>query len=235
VIGTLNTLEFARKTNTPLLYTSTIKVYSAYTLNKLAVLKESGYFFSRKKAISETSPTIDFIKEHHPLGVSKLIAEKLIDQYNLSYKLPTVILRLSTVFGPYQHGSEELGWVTWFIKAKKKSKKITIYGNGKQVRDCLWIEDLSELLLKLVLSLEKYSGTIYNVGGGPQNSISLLRLVNYLDKKGGKKLNLNFENSRPDDYKVFISDLSKVKKETKWEPRVNVFEGIDSLWRNRNL
>jgi CDP-paratose 2-epimerase len=229
VVGTLNVLEFARKTNTPLLLSSTIKVYDTDEINKSVVSDKSRYRLKGKRHVNEGLPTLDPGKSQQPLGVSKKIAETLVTSYCKNYSIPAVILRLSTVFGPHQHGSEELGWVSWFVKAKKESKPVNIYGDGKQVRDCLWVDDLSELLMDLISNLEKYSGTIYNVGGGFQNSMSLLELSEYLEKKDKIKMKLDFKAPRPNDFKVYVTDNSKVKKETGWQPKTSIFKGVDTL------
>lgn len=230
VAGTLNVLEFARKTNTPLIFTSTIKVYDPAKVNKFVMLDKLRYKFSKTGAVDEGFPTIDFKKPQHPLGVSKHIAEILVGQYSRRLNLPTIVLRLSTVFGLYQHGSEELGWVYWFIKAKKEDKPITIYGTGKQVRDCLWVDDLSLLLLKLLTNIENHKGKTYNVGGGDKNSLSLLELIHYLENKDRKKMKVHFKPARADDFKIYITDNSEIKKDFSWEPKTSVFEGIDLLY-----
>lgn len=235
VSGTLNVLEFARKTNTPLLLSSTIKVYDTDEINKSVVGDKFRYKLKGPKYIDEGFPTLDPKKDNSPLGVSKNIAETLVTSYCKNYNLPAVILRLSTIFGAHQHGSEELGWVSWFIKAKKERKPINIYGEGKQVRDCLWVDDLSDLLMRLISNLEKYSGTIYNVGGGPKNAISLLQLTDYLEKKDKIKMKLDFKAPRPNDFKVYITDNSKVKKETGWQPKTSFFKGVDGLLEDQQL
>ena len=236
-LGTLNVLEFARKKGkVPLIYTSTCKVYTN-EINTWPITKtKTRYKFKTRKAIDENAPTeANRVHTRTPYGSSKYTGDIYCQEYFVSFGVPTVVNRLSTVFGKYQKGSVESGWIYWFIKAKKHNLPVTIFGNGKQVRDAVWGEDVARLFLEQIKNIKKHQGQVYNVGGGPQNSISILELVDYLDKKGGKPLKVKLAKARPGDFKVYISDISRVLNNSAWKPKVSVFEGIDILWNEKRL
>ena len=233
-LGTLNVLEFARKRGKiPVIYTSTIKVYPD-SLNRHPIKDtKTRFLFADRKAIDETYPIEP--GSHAPYGASKYAGDLYCQEYWQSFSVPTVINRLSTVFGPHQHGSEESGWISHFIRAKKRNQSITIFGTGKQVRDALWVEDLVELLLMQINYLEVSKGKIYNVGGGQDNTLSLLELVDYLEKKDGKPMRVTFSRERRSDLKVFICSLKKVNADFGWHPTTNVWKGIDRLYEHPEM
>lgn len=229
-LGTLNILEFAREHGKiPLIYASTIKVYPD-SLNNLPIKElETRYEFADREGVAEDFPIEK--GSHAPYGCSKYVGDLYCQEYFLTYQVPTVINRMSTIFGPYQYGTEEAGWIYHFVKSKKKNTPVTIYGTGKQVRDALWVEDLCKLLLKQIESIDKVKGQVYNVGGGKENSLSLLELVDYLNKMGEAPMKVRVSKTRPSDLKVFISDLSKLKKDLNWSPTTSVWKGIDILYK----
>lgn len=235
-LGTLNVLEFARKKGKiPVIYASTCKVYtSEINTWPISELKKR-YSFKKIKGVDENAPLLSKgVYSRSPYGNSKYTGDLYCLEYFISFGVPTVVNRMSTIFGKYQQGSVESGWIYWFIKAKKQNLPVTIFGNGKQVRDALWGEDVVRLFLDQIKNIKKHQGQIYNVGGGPENSISILELVNYLNKKQGKPLKPSFAEVRPGDFKVYISDISKITKNSRWKPKVPVYEGIDTLWEKKN-
>jgi len=228
-LGTFNVLEFARRQGRiPVIYASTIKVYPD-SLNRLPIKETKTRFrFTDRDAIDETFPIEP--GSHAPYGTSKYAGDLYCQEYWQSFAVPTVINRLSTVFGPHQHGSEEAGWISHFVSAKMRNQPVTVFGTGKQVRDALWVEDLVELLLIQINHLEVAKGKIYNVGGGKENSLSILELVKYLNQKGGTPMKVKFAKERPSDLKVFISDGSKIRKDLGWSTKTSVWKGIDVLY-----
>jgi CDP-paratose 2-epimerase len=228
-LGTFNVLEFARHSGSiPVIYASTIKVYPD-SLNRLPIKETKTRFrFADRQAIDETYPIEP--GSHAPYGASKYVGDLYCQEYWRSFGVPSVINRLSTVFGPHQHGTEEAGWISHFISAKKKRHPVTVYGTGKQVRDALWVEDLTELFMKQIKHIEKLAGRIYNIGGGKENALSILELVEYLNQKGGKPMKVKFAKERPSDLKVFICDGRKIRRDVGWSPKTSAWQGIDRLY-----
>lgn len=223
-LGTFNVLEGMRKycPNAKLLYTSTNKVYGTLETRGL-VETDTKYIFKDKiNGIDETE-MLDF---YSPYGCSKGAADQYVRDYARIYDLDTVVLRQSCIYGEYQDGTEDQGWVVWFIRAFLHEHQITIYGDGKQVRDALYIGDLVDLYECVMSSNTK--GEVYNVGGGIDNSLSLLELITLLEAKFNKKINPLFVDERPGDQKLFISDNRKVEG-LGWKPKVNVNNGLDKL------
>ena len=132
------------------------------------------------------------------------------------------------MYGENQWGSQDQGWIAWFIKRALENKNINIFGNGKQVRDVLNVKDLAKLIVLLIKNKDKVKGNALNVGGGAQNTLSLLELIKIIEKKLNKNIKLSFLKERFGDQKYFVNNLSKVKKLTGWKPKVNINDGINS-------
>ena len=233
-LGTFNMLESARKNYVKkVLYCSTNKVYGENVNNVGVEEEKSRYVFEKKyqNGIGETFP-IDLC-EHTPYGCSKLTGDSYMQDYGKLYGIKTGVFRMSCVYGTRQLGIEDQGWVAWFAIATILGKNINIYGDGKQVRDVLFVSDLIDIFDCFVRSNK--SG-VYNTGGGPENTLSLLELLEILSKLTNKKSKIKFSDWRPSDQKVYISDISKAKKELKWKPKVSPQEGIKQLvgWIGKN-
>lgn len=229
-LGTFNVLEAARLSGKrPLvIYSSTNKVYgNTETIDILE--KETRYEYkSLANGISESQP-MDF---YSPYGCSKGAADQYVHDYARIYNLPTVVFRQSCIYGSRQFGVEDQGWIAWFIIAATLGKPITIYGNGKQVRDLLYIDDLICLYEIAIENIAVAAGKIYNIGGGANNSISVwLELQPLLEKLFNKKIDVSYADWRPGDQKIYISDIGKVKKELGWQPKIGVEEGITKLFK----
>ncbi len=228
-LGTFNLLEAARLSPKPpaILFASTNKVYGG--MQEVAVVERNGRYQYRdlQNGIAETRP-LDF---HSPYGCSKGAAEQYVRDYARIYGLQTGVFRQSCIYGPRQFGVEDQGWVAWFTISAVLGKPITIYGDGKQVRDLLYIDDLIDAYAAVLDKIEVASGQIYNLGGGTANQLSLLELVALLRELGGKEVPLSFEGWRPGDQKVFICDIRKFMTELGWRPRVGVAEGVERLYR----
>lgn len=231
-VGTFNILEAMRKTGSKaiLLYTSTNKVYGELKQVKV-IKKDDRYTYKNIKGINEKCQ-LDF---HSPYGCSKGAADQYVLDYARIYGLKTIVFRQSCIYGYRQFGMEDQGWVAWFIIASLFNKDINIYGDGKQVRDVLFIDDLINAYVKAIDNIETTNGRAYNIGGGEFN-ISLLELVSYLQKMMNRQINLKFTDWRPGDQKIFICDISKAKKDFGWEPQITPEEGVKKLyeWCNDN-
>jgi len=232
--GTLNVLEAARKRskNTVFIYCSTNKVYGE-NVDKLRLSEEkSRYVFADGKGVSEDMCTD--LTGHTPYGVSKLVGDLYVQEYSHIYKMKTGVFRMSCTYGTRQFGFEDQGWVAWFIIATLLNKPITIYGNGKQVRDMLYVDDLVNAF-NLFISSDLERG-LFNIGGGPANTISLLEFLNELEMLIGKKPKVTFAGWRPSDQKVYVTDTSKLENAFGWKIQTPVGSGIRKLleWVREN-
>ena len=229
VVGTFNVLEAVRQSpNKPhLVYASTNKVYGG--LEQVTVIEKSVRydFENRPEGIDETEP-LDF---HSPYGCSKGAADQYIHDYHRIYGLKTTVLRQSCIYGRNQFGIEDQGWVAWFVIAHLLGRPITIYGNGKQVSDLLFVDDLVELYDLIIKNPEKSSGAIFNVGGGLSNSISLLELLRNLDQLFFFHYDPSYADWRSGDQPVYISNNKKLQNVLDWTPKTNVQKGLQVLVR----
>jgi len=232
--GTLNVLEAARKKSkdTVVVYCSTNKVYGENVDEIPLIEKEKRYIYKDVVGVSEEMSTD--LTGHTPYGVSKLVGDLYTQEYSYIYKMKTAVFRMSCTYGTRQFGFEDQGWVAWFIIATLFNKPITIYGNGKQVRDMLYADDLVDAFSRFINSdLER---GLFNIGGGPDNTISLLEFLDELEASIGKRPKVKFADWRPSDQKVYISDTSKLERTLKWKIRTPVRDGIKKLiqWIKEN-
>lgn len=227
-LGTINVLEAVRisKNKPILLYSSTNKVYGE-TFDIKVEKTESGYRYKNKKMGIDESQQLDF---HSPYGCSKGSADQYVRDYSRIYGLRTVVFRQSCIYGPRQFGSEDQGWVAWFIIQTVLGKKISIFGDGYQSRDILHVYDLIRAYELVIKNINKTKGEIYNIGGGPSNRISLLSFLGILNVLFKKKIPFSFLSWRPGDQKVFVCDIRKAKKDFGWQPKINLKEGINNLF-----
>ncbi len=227
-MGTLNVLEAARKNDVGcVIYCSTNKVYGD-NINRIGTIKgELGYKYEKKYSmgVPETFP-VDLCG-HTPYGCSKLAGDFYTQDYGRLYGIKTGVFRLSCVYGARQFGVEDQGWVAWMAIASLLNRQITVYGDGKQARDVLYVDDLVGLMDKFIKSDIK--GVVLNAGGGPENTLSILELIRFLEKLRNKKINVKFGKPRPNDQKVYISDVSKARSLLKWSPSVGPERGILKL------
>ena len=228
-LGTFNVLEAARRNDIKsLVYCSTNKVYGS-NVNSIGVWEKGlSYVFEKKyqKGILENFP-VDLC-EHTPYGCSKLAGDLYTQDYGRVYGIKTGVFRMSCIYGTRKFGIEDQGWVAWFVIATILGKGITIYGDGKQVRDVLYVADLVSLFDKFINSSLKR--VVLNIGGGPKNTLSLLKLIAILEKLSGRKIRVKFSDWRPSDQKVFVSDISKAYKILGWKPKVNSLDGVKKIY-----
>ena len=223
-LGTFNVLEAARLAPRPpiLLFSSTNKVYGG--MDHVEVVK-NGNRYSYKDlpfGASEQEP-LDF---HSPYGCSKGSADQYIRDYFRIYGLRTVVLRQSCIYGPHQFGIEDQGWVAWFGLCNLLRNPLTIYGDGKQVRDVLYVSDLVAVFDAAVVHIDTAAGNVFNIGGGPQHTLSLLELLDLYERITGVKTEYTFSDWRPGDQRVYVSDIRRASRLLDWAPKVAPEEGV---------
>jgi CDP-paratose 2-epimerase len=228
-LGTFNALESARLVgDDPIfLYASTNKVYGG--MEGVAIVEEQNRYAYADfpQGISETT-NLDF---HSPYGCSKGAGDQYTRDYYRIYGLRTVVLRQSCIYGYRQFGIEDQGWVAWFMIAALKGRPITIYGDGKQVRDVLFIDDLLDAYEAAAQQIDTSAGQIYNVGGGPDNTMAIwTEFGSMLEEMLGRPVPVHTAGWRPGDQKVYISNVDKIKRELGWAPEVGVREGLQRLF-----
>jgi CDP-paratose 2-epimerase len=237
-LGTFHVLEAlrARYGKDParaplLLYSSTNKVYGH--LSSGDVLRDGRWDLAeRPRGVSEE----ESLSFESPYGCSKGAADQYVVDYHRSFGMPTVAFRQSCIYGTRQFGEEDQGWVAWFALAASFGLPITIYGDGLQVRDLLWVDDLVEAYLAAVARKDQVAGRAYNIGGGPAFRLSLEELLDTLGRKLGKPLSVSRAPSRLGDQRVFYCDIARAERELGWKPRVSPDEGVERLlsWISAN-
>lgn len=235
-LGTLNVLEAARLSSRQpiIVFTSTNKVYGA--LENLDVIEESSrYRFRRLPAgVSEVQP-LDF---HSPYGCSKGTADQYARDYARIYGLRTVVFRMSCIYGPRQFGTEDQGWIAHFIIAALTGQPITIYGNGKQVRDVLFVDDLVRAFCLATENIAATAGEVFNIGGGQPNTLSIWSEFGALLKNlKGTVVKVDMTDWRPGDQPCYVSDIRKAQTRFGWYPMIDKETGIQRLyeWVATNL
>jgi len=229
-LGTFNALEAARlsKRSPIFIFASTNKVYGA--MDDLALVEEltRWRYADLPFGCPETQP-LDF---HSPYGASKGSGDQYTRDYARIYGLRTVVFRQSCIYGPRQFGMEDQGWLAWLTIAAVTGHPITIYGDGKQVRDILHIDDLLDAYDAAVEKIETARGKIYNMGGGPDNITSVwAEFGPRLEKLLGRSIKVQYAEARPGDQLVFYADIRKAQRELNWSPGINLDKGIERLYR----
>ena len=236
LMGTFNVLEAVRRHGrTPLLfYTSTNKVYGAMPARKV-VLKGRRWEYESGAGIGEDEP----LNFHSPYGCSKGAADQYVHDYGRIYGIPTVVFRMSCIAGPRQYGNEDQGWVAHFLYSALANAPVVVYGDGCQSRDVLDVDDLVRAIEAVRENQGATAGQIYNVGGGPQNSTSLVELIDHIETMTGRRLQYQTAKARPGDQLVYVTDTSKLKRDTGWEPRLSVGQTLARIYgfwkRHREL
>jgi CDP-paratose 2-epimerase len=234
--GTLQVLEAIREIPTPpaLLFTSTNKVYG--TLADLDLCRSHlRYSPAGGKELCNginEQRNLDF---HSPYGCSKGAADQYILDYARTFRLPAVVFRMSCIYGPHQNGTEDQGWVAHFLIRAVDRAKIQVYGDGKQVRDLLYVKDLLDAFELAINNIETTAGQAFNIGGGAQNAISLLELLELIRGMRGEPCRVEFQEWRHADQRYYVSDTRKFQSVTGWAPQVRVANGLELLrvWLER--
>ena len=230
--GTLNLLEALRAnaTPTPLMFTSTNKVYGA--LANTEVVKQRTRYAPADESLGANGVSeqcaLDFCS---PYGCSKGAADQYVLDYAHTYKMPCAVFRMSCIYGPRQFGNEDQGWLAHFIIKSLARKPITIYGDGMQVRDVLFVDDLVNALLLAQENMSRIAGEAFNIGGGPENTVSLLELLDLIRELNAGECMIRFEPWRAADQRYYVSNTAKFRSATGWEPSVNVREGVRRLYQ----
>ncbi len=232
--GTINILEAARsKEARPfLLFTSTNKVYGHIASQRLSREPALRQLCRAHDCTPETQP-LDFSS---PYGCSKGAADQYVHDYATTFGLPTVVFRMSCIAGPHQFGNEDQGWIAHFLYSALQDKEICIYGDGRQVRDVLAVQDLVRAFEAASERQETTAGQIYNVGGGADNAISLLELIERIEKLLHKRVTYRFCESRPGDQSIYLTDFTKLRQHIGWSPRISVPQTIENIrdWWKHN-
>lgn len=227
--GTLNVLEGARLSgrNPVVIFSSTNKVYGG--MEDVGVEEtETRYKYSKlERGVSEMMP-LDF---HSPYGCSKGAADQYVRDYGRIYGIPAVVLRLSCIYGTRQFGIEDQGWVAWFLIRAVLNQPISIYGDGKQVRDLLFIDDLMAAFDNVIERKDSLCGEIINLGGGNSNSVSVWQeLGPIVEKLLGRRVDVSYADWRPGDQKIYVSDIEKARSLLGWNPKVSVDQGVTKIF-----
>lgn len=231
-LGTFNVLEAVRHVSPEVtfFYASTNKVYGG--METTGTVEEPTRYRYRDDpyalyGVSEAYP-LDF---HSPYGCSKGSGDQYVRDYARIYDLKTVVMRQSCIYGPRQLGVEDQGWVAHFCIAARYGWPINIYGDGKQVRDLLWVEDLIAAYQAAAERIDIAAGQIYNLGGGPDNTLSVwAEFGPLLGRLAGHEIAVTFADWRAGDQPVYVSDIRKAERELGWRPRVGVAQGVACLW-----
>lgn len=236
-LGTVHVLEAMRACGmrASIIYSSTNKVYGEMT--SVGVIEQEGRYRyqSLPGGVSEEH-CLDF---HSPYGCSKGCADQYVIDYHRIYGLRSIVFRQSCIYGYRQFGAEDQGWVAWFMIAAQLGRSITIYGDGKQVRDILFIDDLLDAYDAAFAAPDQVAGRAFNIGGGVNNVVSLRELVAFTEQKSGRKISAAAADWRPGDQKVYISDIRRAQTELGWSPKITCREGLALLYdwvgANRDL
>jgi CDP-paratose 2-epimerase len=226
-LGTFNMLNAVRLhcPEAVFIFASTNKVYGKIAAARCELRGNRYAYLDRPHGISETEP-LDFLS---PYGCSKGAADQYALDFARIYKIPATSFRQSCIYGPRQFGVEDQGWVAWFAIAAMLGRDITIYGDGKQVRDVLHVDDLLLAYEDAIRAPDKIIGEAFNVGGGPGQVLALLDLIEMLEHRFRRKISLKWDDWRPGDQQVYISDIRKLDKRLNWKPEIGVAAGITQL------
>jgi len=227
--GMFNVLEAVRKADSdpPVVMASTNKVYGDNVNDVPVREEETRYWYDDpeyNRGIPESFPIDDC--EHTPYGVSKLAADLYVQDYAKRHEVQAAAFRMSCIYGPRQFGNEDQGWVAHFALSTLRNEPITIFGDGKQVRDVLYVGDLVRAY-DAFLSNPDGKPAVYNIGGGAGNTTSLLEFLDLLERKTGRSPDVSFDKWREGDQKVYLSDISRAREALDWEPKIPFEEGID--------
>lgn len=227
-LGTLNVLEAARQAPCPpaVFFTSTNKVYG--DLAGVALVAQPGRWAlaAHPQGIDESRP-LDF---HSPYGCSKGAADQYVRDYARIYGLRTVVFRMSCIYGPHQFGNEDQGWVAHFLISAVRDRPIIIYGDGKQVRDILFVEDLVNAFLAARARIDRVAGEVFNIGGGPGNTLAVwTEFAPLIQRLAGRLPAVTRGATRPGDQAIYVSDIRKAARLLDWHPRVSITEGCARL------
>ena len=236
--GTLNLLEAIRCRNpkAPFLFASTNKVYGKILDDEEIVRTEDRYVPAGevfKRGIGEDA-CLDF---YSPYGCSKGVADQYARDYARVFGLRTAVLRMSCIYGPRQRGTEDQGWIAHFMLSAMRDEEVAVYGDGFQVRDALYVDDAVAAWLGALDNIERVNGAVFNLGGGPGNSVSLRELLKMIAKLRGSAPRVRYAPWRPGDQPWFVSDTRSLASALEWAPRTPLRRGLAELhaWLERRF
>ena len=225
--GTINVLEAVRLHNAsaPVIFASTNKVYGRLVNDR--EIERTGRRYAPcesalARGVNEASP-LDF---YSPYGCSKGTADQYVRDYARVYGLRTAVMRMSCIYGPRQFGTEDQGWIAHFLLAGLRGDKLTIYGDGRQVRDALFISDAVDAWIAVLRNIEASRGRVFNLGGGLSNSVSLLELIDLIAGLTGHDVNYDFADWRPGDQPWYVTDINALCSTVGWRPKTSLPEGL---------
>ena len=226
-LGTFNVLDAARRCSTPpiVVYASTNKVYG-----KMAdvAIEERGTRYAYRdlpRGVDEARP----LEFYSPYGCSKGAGDQYALDFERIYGVPTVVFRQSCIYGLHQFGIEDQGWLAWFAICALRGNGITIFGDGRQVRDVLFVEDLNRAYEAAVQHIDQTRGKAYNIGGGPEYTLSLLELVELFEGTFDLELPCTFADWRPGDQRVYVSDVRRAAADFGWTPTTTPQDGVGQM------
>jgi CDP-paratose 2-epimerase len=229
--GTLNVLEAIRTSEyrPPLVFTSTNKVYGG--LDDVSLVEDSARYTPGEAAIAahgiSEARRLDF---HSPYGCSKGTADQYVLDYARSFGLKTAVFRMSCIYGPHQFGTEDQGWVAHFLIRAINGQPLVLYGDGKQVRDILFVEDLVDAFVRAQKNIATIAGQAFNMGGGASRTISLLELLDLIAEMHGHRPEIAFQDWRTGDQRYYVSDTAKFSAATGWRQTVSAEDGVRRLY-----
>jgi len=233
-LGTFNVLDAARRQKKPpvVLYASTNKVYGKMSDVAIEQVGDRYAYRDLKSGVDESRP----LEFYSPYGCSKGAGDQYMMDFERIYGVPTVTFRQSCIYGTHQFGIEDQGWLAWFAICGLRGQSVTIFGDGRQVRDTLYIDDLLEAYELAVRNIDTTRGRAYNIGGGPEHTLSLLELVSMLRNDFKLPMSLEYSDWRPGDQLVYVSDVRRAAADMGWVPRTSPRDGVAKLmrWLNDN-
>jgi CDP-paratose 2-epimerase len=228
-LGTLALLEALRRRggSSRVVFTSTNKVYGA--IDDIELTASATRYAPRSELARRGIDETRALQFHSPYGCSKGTADQYVLDYARSYGFASVVFRMSCIYGSHQHGTEDQGWLAHFMIRASDGLAITIYGDGRQVRDALFVDDLVDAFLLAEQHLPEIAGEAFNIGGGPANTLSLLELVDRIAALNGRRPQLLLDKWRVGDQRWYVSNHAKFTGRTGWQPRIGVEEGVRRL------
>lgn len=232
-IGTMNTLEYARKYNSSVVFASTNKTYPIH--DQFVKNNDRWSFIDKSQKHYGFPETNSLVGARTPYGNSKYMADLLCQEWAYTYDMKIGVFRMSCIYAPQPLPCAEQGWLVWFVVASILSSPIIIYGDGHQVRDVLYATDCVRAYDMFIESNIKHG--VYNLGGGPDNTISLIEHIDYIEKKTGKRSEVVYEDWRPLDQKCYVSDIRHIANDLNWTPSISPEVGTDKVikWVNNNM
>jgi CDP-paratose 2-epimerase len=229
--GTLNVLEALRDRPDPppLVFTSTNKVYGNLEDLELDVA-DSRYVPANPQVRAHGISEGRCVSFHSPYGCSKGAADQYVLDYARTFKVPAAVFRMSCIYGPHQCGTEDQGWVAHFLIRSLHGAPITVYGDGLQVRDALFVEDLVDAFQLAQTHMDRVSGQAFNIGGGPSNTTSLVELLDQIEALHGERPEIEFDGWRAADQRYYVSDTRRFRAATGWRPKVDLCTGLRTLY-----